>query len=399
MAFQKRWLDIVAGYRGILAVYVCAFHYFCTYWHTIPPVFYWNHAGCLVDFFYLISGFSVGYSNAGKKEKIRPFPFLKRRLLRLYPMIWYGMFLGVALFYFSSSPNLPLPQACDVPLWKVICSAMFSALFIATPSCLDVRGLHGMCPLNEPFWFEFFDIIGNVLFAFIFNHLNSVLLSTLCVCLWACFTTLCFYCPLKSVNFGFYLTDAFQVFGGLVRMAAPFTLGILIARWYVKAQQDADEGKRKALPKPRFALPLFAATVLFFTTRGRFGTDTNITPNVLYEIGVDCILFPLLLVLGIFSSPSSEAEKKLCEFLGTISYPLYASHHPVTYIFTAYVFTTAKPLAETWQWMIPGFVLQLLLALVGAYWVEKPAQKMIKTWLDKTRKEEKPTDREKTKKK
>ena len=63
-----------------------------------------NHGYLAVDFFFVFSGFVVGYAYDDRWNKMTIGAFFLRRLIRLQPM---GMFIGAVFFFFGSDAMFP----------------------------------------------------------------------------------------------------------------------------------------------------------------------------------------------------------------------------------------------------------------------------------------------------
>ena len=102
---SKPKYEILDGLRGVAAMLVVAFHLFETY--SKGPAFQIiNHGYLAVDFFFVLSGFVIGYAyddRWGKSLTLKN--FFKRRLIRLHPMVVMGRCWE------------PLPSCC-----KAVCS-------------------------------------------------------------------------------------------------------------------------------------------------------------------------------------------------------------------------------------------------------------------------------------
>ena len=106
LASKPRY-EILDGLRGVAAMIVVAFHLFETY-SKGPLSQILNHGYLAVDFFFVLSGFVIGYAYDDRWDKMTTWGFFKRRLVRLHPMVIMGTVLGALLFYFSDCPNYPL---------------------------------------------------------------------------------------------------------------------------------------------------------------------------------------------------------------------------------------------------------------------------------------------------
>ena len=104
----KPHYDILDGLRGVAALMVVAFHLFETY-SGGPAHQIINHGYLAVDFFYVLSGFVVGYAyddRWGRTMGLKD--FFKRRAIRLHPLYVWGTLLGLLLIYAQESDAFPL---------------------------------------------------------------------------------------------------------------------------------------------------------------------------------------------------------------------------------------------------------------------------------------------------
>lgn len=62
--------------------------------------------------------------------------------------------------------------------------------------------------------------------------------------------------------------------------------------------------------------------------------------NGLYDAVSSSSSFPLVVAAGAGGKVTDRVSKKVCGFLGDISYPLYITHYPFVYIYTAWVIDT-----------------------------------------------------------
>ena len=83
-ADTKPHYDILDGLRGIAALTVVWFHIFEAFAtsHLDQRI---NHGYLAVDFFFILSGFVIGYAYDDRWKKMTVTEFLKRRLIRLHP--------------------------------------------------------------------------------------------------------------------------------------------------------------------------------------------------------------------------------------------------------------------------------------------------------------------------
>ena len=134
LASKPRY-EILDGLRGVAAMLVVAYHLLETYYGGKPdqPI---NHGYLAVDFFFVLSGFVIGYAYDDRWEKPQPlspspkgeggqftlWSFFKRRLIRLHPMVIFGTLFGALMFYFGSCGEFPLINQTP---WYMVLLVMF----------------------------------------------------------------------------------------------------------------------------------------------------------------------------------------------------------------------------------------------------------------------------------
>lgn len=78
--------EILDGLRGVAAIIVLAFHLLEAHAaNAFTQII--NHGYLAVDFFFLLSGFVVGYAYDDRWGKMSSWDFFKRRLIRLHPLV------------------------------------------------------------------------------------------------------------------------------------------------------------------------------------------------------------------------------------------------------------------------------------------------------------------------
>lgn len=97
-ADSKPHYELLDGLRGIAALLVIWYHIFEGF-ATSPIDQRFNHGYLAVDFFFILSGFVVGYAYDDRwKTTMNTKDFFKRRLIRLHPMVILGAVLGAITF-------------------------------------------------------------------------------------------------------------------------------------------------------------------------------------------------------------------------------------------------------------------------------------------------------------
>ena len=96
---------ILDGLRGVAAIMVVWFHIFEAYAtsHLDQKI---NHGYLAVDFFFILSGFVIGYAYDDRWKTMTVKDFIKRRVIRLHPMVVMGAVIGAVMFYFQGCGTL-----------------------------------------------------------------------------------------------------------------------------------------------------------------------------------------------------------------------------------------------------------------------------------------------------
>ena len=102
LASKPRY-EILDGLRGVAALIIVAFHLFEVYSDGHPENQILNHGYLAVDFFFVLSGFVIGYAYDDRWDRMSTWNFIKRRLVRLHPMVIFGCLLGAATFFLQGS--------------------------------------------------------------------------------------------------------------------------------------------------------------------------------------------------------------------------------------------------------------------------------------------------------
>ena len=326
---SKNHYEILDGLRGVASIMVVAFHVLESYTGGNRLVQIINHGYLAVDFFFLLSGFVVAYAYDDRWGKMTLWDFCKRRLIRLQPMIIMGSIIGGALFYFQASGIFPLIGG--TPVWKMLLVMVIGCTLIPLPVSMDIRGWQEMHPLDGPAWSLFFEYIANLLYALVIRKLSKKALGVL-VFLFACL--LIHYLlmgPTGDLIGGWTLNEA-QLNIGFTRLLFPFFAGVLLRRM----------GK---LIRIKGAFWLCSLVIVVILSVPRIGGSGHLWMNGLYESFAVIILFPLIISIGAGSEIKNRRSIKACKFLGDISYPLYITHYPLIYIYTAWVADNKIPLA------------------------------------------------------
>lgn len=361
---SKSHYDILDGLRGVAAVMVVTFHVLETFsgGNHLKQII--NHGYLAVDFFFVLSGFVIGYAYDDRWGKMTLKDFFKRRLIRLHPMIIMGMIIGAIGFYFSASPVV-FPGISTVPVWKMLLVMVIGFTLIPVPLSMDIRGWQEMHPLDGPAWSLFFEYIANILYGLFVRKFSNKLLAVLVFLAGCALIQLAVTSPNGDV-IGGWSVEPGQLRIGFTRLLYPFFAGLLLSR----------------ICKPgriKHAFLWCSIMVVLFFSIPRIGGTGHLWMNGLYDSLCIIFIFPLIVFMGASGEVKGKFSSKICKFFGDISYPLYIVHYPLIYIFTAWVVDNKVPLREAW----PVGLLLILSSITIAYACLKLYDVPVRKWLAK----------------
>lgn len=357
----KPHYEILDGLRGVAAMMVVMFHTFEA--HAGGSVFRQiiNHGYLAVDFFFLLSGFVVAYAYDDRWERMTQWEFYKRRLIRLQPMVIMGNIIGALLFYYQSCPMFNLVST--TPVWKVVVVMLVGFTMIPLLPSMDIRGWQEMHPLDGPAWSLFFEYIANILYALFLRKITNKVLSVLVVLSAGLLIHLLVWGPRGDV-IGGWTVDAEQLHIGFARLLFPFLAGMLLMRLGKRIHVRGAFGWCSLILVAAFAIP-------------RIGGPQHLWMNGLYEAFAIIVVFPIIVAMGAGDRVVPGFEEKVCRFMGDISYPLYITHYPLIYVYTAWATRQKVALAPSIFWG----VLLFLGAVAIAYACLKLYDEPLRKWL------------------
>ena len=325
LASKPRY-EILDGLRGVAAVLVVLFHLLETYSggqaHQII-----NHGYLAVDFFFVLSGFVIGYAYDDRWDKMTTWGFFKRRLVRLQPMVIMGTIVGACFYFFGQGDGFPLIGNVDG--WKVLLAFVMGCLMIPCGAGMDIRGWGEMNSSNGPNWSLTWEYVGNILYALVFRRLPKIGLAVLAAAAAFCTLDLCLdwnvfglltegHAGHRYTVIGGWSLTAEQVYIGLTRLFYPFLIGLLISR----------VGKFIKVKNGFWWCSLILAVLFSIPCVGGEGNILNGVYNAICIL----VLMPLVVMMGAGSQIKGEKSTRVCNFLGEISYPLYITHYPLMYM-------------------------------------------------------------------
>ncbi|TRZ41283.1 acyltransferase [Robertkochia solimangrovi] len=357
----KPHFQILDALRGLAAITVVIFHILEAHAknHNEQIV---NHGYLAVDFFFVLSGFVIGYAYDDRWGKMSYKDFFKRRLIRLHPMVVIAMIIG-AIFYYTQA-SVVFPGISEVPVWQLLLTMFVGFTLLPIPPSLDIRGWGEMHPLNGPAWTLFFEYLANILYALILRKLSNKILAVLLFVAGAALIHVAVFGPRGDLIGGWSLAPE-QFLIGLTRLSYPFLAGLLVFR-LIKP------GKMK---QGYLISSMLLLAILAFP---RIGGEENLWQNGIYDSLSVILLFPLIVYIGASGSIKSERSVKFAKVLGGLSYPLYITHYPLIYWYFGYVYDNKLTLADAWP-----VGLGVLIAAITIGWLclklyDEPIRKRLK---------------------
>lgn len=325
LASKPRY-EILDGLRGVAAVLVVLFHIFEAY-SPGPAGQIINHGYLAVDFFFVLSGFVIGYAYDDRWDRMTVWGFFKRRLVRLHPMVVMGTVIGICLYFFGQGSGFPLIG--NVPGWKVLLAFVMGCLMIPCGPRMDIRGWGETNSFNGPNWSLTWEYAANVMYALVLRKLPKAILGVLAAAAAFCTLDLCLdwnvfgllteerTSQAYTVIGGWSLTPE-QMYIGFTRLAYPFLSGLLLSR-----------AGRFINVRGGFWWCSLILVVIFSIPC--IGGEGNVA-NGIYNAACILFIFPAVVAMGAGSKIQGEKSTRICTFLGELSYPLYITHYPLMYV-------------------------------------------------------------------
>lgn len=364
----KPHYELLDGLRGVAALLVVFYHIFegLSFAAGGTLITTINHGYLAVDFFFILSGFVIGYAYDDRwKRNMTLGNFFTRRLIRLHPMIIMGTIIGAITFCIQGSVQWDGSHVATSAVMLALLAAMF---FIpAYPGAgYDVRGNGEMFSLNGPSWSLFFEYIGNILYALFIHRLSNRGLAIL-VALSG--IGLAWFALFDIVGYGMlgvgWTLDGANFWGGMLRMLFPFSLGMLLSRHFRPI-------------KIRGAFWICSAVLLILFCVPYIEGKSPVCLNGVYELICIALIFPALVWIAASGKTTDKQSTRICRFLGDISFPLYAIHYPLMYLFYAWLIKNKLyTFTECWQMAALVYTGSILLAYPCLKCYDEPVRKWL----------------------
>lgn len=342
---SRQHFKILDGLRGVAALAIVIFH-FAEWIYADAAQNFIYHGFLAVDFFFCLSGFVIAYAYDNRLAGIGTLEFIKRRLIRLHPLVALGAVLGLIAFLFDPFSSAASLYSAGRTALVFICT-----LFLIPFPVMEDRSFNNF-GLNAPAWSLFWEYVANIVYALVLYRLSKNIAAFLAV---IAAITLAYVAYNTGNLLGGWNGETF--WHGGARISFSFLAGLLIYRnnWIIKN-------------KIGFIGLSFLLLLAFIMPHTQF--------NWLTELLVVLLYFPLLVSLGAGSVLSPKAEK-LCDFSGNISYPLYMTHYAGIWIFGNYFLTTNPANEELTIVIVLGTTIAVIFAYLVMVFYDIPVRKYL----------------------
>jgi peptidoglycan/LPS O-acetylase OafA/YrhL len=289
--------------RGMAAIGVVIFHMGLAFQPLAVPGGY-----LAVDLFFIMSGVVLSHAYEGRFQAgMGTLAFMRARLIRLYPLYFLGLLLGLAVTVASLLGRNSQGWEAGTIVQSLALAIFFLPNFSGQPN-------DQIFPLNIPCWSLFMEIVVNLVFVLSWRYLTSRRLIVFCVvagCALALSILQQGHVDLGSSTSSFFL--------GLLRTFFGFTIGVLLARQVSRSRSGISN------------LGVFAILACVgVAILGRPGAEWRAAWDAVCVL----LVFPLVVYLGARVDPGAGV-RKVATFLGLTSYAVYVLHGPVSAIFNS----------------------------------------------------------------
>lgn len=342
---MKRHFEILDGLRGTAALVVLFFHLLDGLLpYASNPL---RHAYLAVDFFFLLSGFVIGYAYDDRWPGLSLGDFLRARLIRLHPLVLLSVGLGALCYWLDPFVG----ESQHVGGARLALLVGFGALLLPTPSS-TIPGGWLTHPLNSPGWSLLQEYLANVAYALVGWRLGRRVLGAVVVV--AALALVAAALKHGSLDGGYAWHSLWMA---PVRVAFPFAAGLLLHRLGAHIRVPGAYVGLSVLLVLAFAAPAFE-------------------PAAYYQVFCVLVIFPLIVAMGAGSATAGRLSG-LCRFSGRLSYPLYLIHFPFTSIFAHWRTATHPSPGQTWVVAAALLLFVLALSWVALRFYDEP----VRAWL------------------
>jgi peptidoglycan/LPS O-acetylase OafA/YrhL len=295
--------------RGLAALAVVLYH-FTAYGGRFGRQF--DSASLAVDLFFCLSGFVIAWSYHQKLvDGMTHWSYIKKRLIRLYPMFVIGLLLGLVALLVKFSDGQTSYSGKHIAE-AFLLNAFYLPYFVDGSIQLFAGANQSqLFPINGVSWSLFFELVANLLFVFTIRLSKPTLVvTTVLLGVWLVASSLFHNGPAGwgIVNF----------IGGFPRVGYTFMLGVLIFKYLdTSSAPSMTHGWLIAIALiAMLMMPKFDGWILYYCV-------------------ATILLVPLMVWQGARVKIGTPFVAKIMLYLGWISYPLYCLHGPLLSLFSS----------------------------------------------------------------
>ena len=345
----KHRFEILDGMRGSAALFVVLMHLCEANFPDLRDNPF-HHAFLGVDFFFMLSGFVVGYAYDKRWPSWTIKDFFRVRLIRLHPLVILSVIIGALGYWFD--PFVGTAQ--QVSILRLLIGILLGMLLIPSPALPNrYDETHS---LNGPHWTLLQEYIANIIYGVVGHRLNRK--DLIIVTIISGIVLLIVALQVGQIFLGWGASNFWMA---PIRMMFPFFAGLLLFRINARI-------------KIPMAYPLLTLVLLAVFVVPVFPDKTL---NGLYEAAVVILVFPFIIAAGAGSHISGRIGA-LCNFCGRISYPIYITHYPFIYIYTHWIAEKHPPLQQSLLVAAGLLTWFIILAYLSVRFYDEP----IRAWLN-----------------
>lgn len=357
--------ELLDGLRGVAALMVILYHVGECF-ATSPRDQWLNHGYLAVDFFFVLSGFVLGYAYDRRWSKgMTTGGFLLRRVIRLQPMVLVAVVLGAISFVIQGCEHW---DGTSVSMSAVILSFVMAFFMLpALPGTApEIRGNGEMFPINGPSWSLFFEYIGSIFYALFLHRLSTRLLKVFVVAAGIALAAVALGNGSGDYHLGVgWTAEGHGFWMGLARMTFSFSVGLLLSRTFKPVKIRGAFWICSALIVAVLSVPYVG------------GAEKPMMSNAVYDLVCTVVVFPLIVYLGASGTTTDRQSGRICEFLGAISYPVYIIHYPFMYLMYAWAWKNGYGVDRVWPVAAVIIVTVIVLAWLSLKYYDEP----VRRWL------------------
>ena len=281
-----------------------------------------NHGYLAVDFFFLLSGFVIGYAYDDRWKNMTvgnffapPDPPATNG--------YHGFDNRRHLFLFSGFGLWPAIHT--VPIWKMLIIMLIGCTLIPVPLSMDIRGWNEMHPLNGPGWSLFFEYIANILYALFVRRFSKTLFMD------------------SGYPFGYRndpsrgcMGPSGDLIGGWSLEPVQLRIGFtrVMYPFFCRGSRFFRVGKLTQIKNAFFGAASYSGISLSIL---RLGGAEHLWERTL-RLPLDHFYISFDIYIGASGEIVNARVARFCKSLGDISYPIYITHYLLIYLYTAWVY-------------------------------------------------------------